>query len=74
MQSLHRNNIPVGSSCGGEGICSKCALNIISGLENLSEKSEPENQLSIKFGFSKDQRISCQTQVYGDVIIDADYW
>jgi len=28
MDFLHKNNIPVASSCLGEGICRKCVVNI----------------------------------------------
>ena len=74
MQSLLDAGHPVGSSCGGEGVCSKCPLIIVKGLEQLSPENDIEKELRIKNGLSDKQRVSCQTQVLGDITIDADYW
>jgi 2Fe-2S ferredoxin len=74
MQSLLKHQVPVASSCNGDGVCAKCRLNIVSGKENLSGENETEKVLRDKFQLRSDQRISCQTEVTGDVMIDATYW
>lgn len=74
MKSLLDAGVPVASSCGSEGVCAKCGVHILEGMENLSEPSATELFLKEKNGLQKDIRISCQTVLYGDVLIDAGYW
>lgn len=74
MQSLLDAGLPVASSCGGEGVCSKCKIKIISGNENLSKPNDTELVLKEQNSVSKDYRISCQVEVLGDVTVDAGYW
>lgn len=74
MQSLLDAGIPVASSCNGDGVCAKCKIAIIQGTENLSIENEVEIFLKQKFDMAKNFRISCQTQVNGDITIDTTYW
>lgn len=74
MKSLLDAQIPVASSCHGDGVCAKCRLNVEKGVENLSAENEVEMFLKEKFQMKPLQRISCQTSVLGDVEIHATYW
>jgi 2Fe-2S ferredoxin len=74
MESLLDHDLPVASSCHGEGVCGKCKIKIVSGAKNLSEPNEIENFLVTQNNLKPDERISCQTQILGDVTIDAGYW
>jgi class 3 adenylate cyclase/CDGSH-type Zn-finger protein/nitrite reductase/ring-hydroxylating ferredoxin subunit len=62
-----RKEIPHLSACGGVGKCSTCRINIISGLENCSERTEYENKLAKKLDLPKTIRLACQTKVSGKV-------
>jgi 2Fe-2S ferredoxin len=74
MRVLLEADLPVASSCDGEGVCAKCRLKIISGMENLSAPNDTELILKEQNSLSKDVRISCQVEVLGDVTVDASYW
>lgn len=74
MEALLKAEIPVASSCHGDGVCAKCRLQIIQGASNLSKANETEMFLKQKFSLAKEMRISCQTTVHGDIEIDASYW
>ncbi len=74
MKSLLGNSVPVASSCNGDGVCAKCRIQIVQGMENLNSPNETEMFLKEKFQLKKDQRISCQVSVHGDIEIDATYW
>jgi len=74
MESLLDSGMPVASSCGGEGICSKCNIQIIEGEENLSEETDLEEDLKDINDIDADRRISCQTEINGDIVVDAPYW
>lgn len=74
MQALLKHNLPVASACLGKGVCSKCQVKILKGGENLSLETPSELQLKEKNKIEKTRRISCQTRILGDVIVDTDYW
>jgi len=74
MESLLNAQIPVASSCHGDGVCTKCRMKIIKGKENLSPETDFEIRLKKQQEVQKDLRISCQTKVLGDITVDTDYW
>ena len=74
MKALLENGIPVASSCHGQGVCSKCRIQIAAGGENLSPESDFERGLKQRLRLTGDLRISCQTIVNGDILIDTAYW
>lgn len=78
MQFLLSQQIPVASSCKGEGVCGKCRMMIISGAEFLSPMSEEEKRVIDKLGYPAGTRLSCQARITGDegseITIDTGYW
>lgn len=74
MDELLKAGLPVASSCHGDGICGKCRIQIISGAENLSKINAIESIVRDRLKVPREFRISCQTQVLGDITIDASYW
>lgn len=71
---LLRAGLPVASSCYGEGICGKCKIQILSGMENISSESDLEKTLKLRNALSATERIACQIQILGDITIDTPYW
>ena len=74
MKALLDAGLPVASSCHGDGICGRCKIQIVQGMENLSAQNALEEILRSRLRLAKDFRVSCQTQVLGDIVIDATYW
>ncbi len=74
MEALLDAKIPVASSCHGDGVCCKCVITIVSGAGNLSRPNETEIRLGERNPLSETRRVSCQTQVLGDILIDTGYW
>lgn len=70
MWALLQNDIPVASSCRGNGACKWCKIEIISGAEYLSEKTIHEKSLDLK----ENQRLACQCIASGTIEINATYW
>ena len=55
------------TNCGGYGQCGTCIVEIVSGMENLSEKTDVENR---KLKRKPDSyRLACQTLVNGPVSV-----
>jgi len=74
MESLLAGGMPVASSCHGDGICGKCRIQIVEGASNLTAINAAEQILRERLKVAPDQRISCQTQVNGDIVVDTSYW
>lgn len=74
MRSLLDAGLPVASSCNGDGVCAKCGVRIIEGMEHLTPPNPTELFLKEKNNIRSDIRISCQTKVLGDIVVDTGYW
>ncbi len=74
MKALLAAKIPVASSCNGDGVCSKCKLQVIAKSGHTNLANETEIFLREKFSLKAKERISCQTEVLGDIQVDASYW
>ncbi|KYG67032.1 hypothetical protein AZI86_08430 [Bdellovibrio bacteriovorus] len=74
MKALLQADLPVASSCDGDGVCAKCKIIIVEGAENLSRENATEIFLKESNNIPPQARISCQTGVLGDIVIDATYW
>lgn len=75
MQQLVAQGRPVASSCGGDGICAKCRVEIVSGMENLNAPEPFEVELAKRLKFNPNERLSCQALVLNDeVTLDTSYW
>lgn len=74
MEVLLKAGLPVASSCHGDGVCAKCRVIVLQGSENLSPVGPLEQMLRDRLKIEKGIRISCQTQVLGDIVIDTSYW
>lgn len=74
MAVLREQKIPVASSCQGDGICGRCRIQILAGADKLSPPNEQEKILRDRLNLKPNERISCQTEVLGDILIDTTYW
>lgn len=74
LQQLQANKVPIASSCGGEGTCNKCVIEVLEGQNNLSEVGPTEAQLKKKFHLKHTERVACQTYVLGPIKITTSYW
>ncbi len=70
LEVLNANNISIDQSCDGHGTCTTCRVRIVSGIEFLSERTDIEKERAEERLFSSHERLSCQTQLLGDVTIE----
>ncbi len=61
------NGIPMEHACGGNGFCTTCMCKVQSGMENLSPRNEREENMGV---VNDPERLSCQSQVLGDVVVE----
>ncbi len=72
--------VDVDSVCGGRSICGRCQVSleegqfakhgITSSLANASEVGEAEQRYANKRGLVEGRRLSCQTRVLGNLVVD----
>ncbi|MCB0368604.1 MAG: (2Fe-2S)-binding protein [Bdellovibrionales bacterium] len=74
MFELLRAGLPVASSCHGDGVCAKCRVTILKGLENVLPESPLEASLRERNNLKENERLSCQMKLTGDIEIDTNYW
>jgi len=71
MQFLLSHNIPVASSCRGDGICGKCRLKV-SGL--VQPANDLERQTLQRNRVDSSLRLACQITTEQDLTVEASYW
>lgn len=69
LEALLANNIGINHSCGGQGTCGTCRVEILSGMEHLNIKNETEAEFFNEYKLSPNIRLSCQTYLAGEVKI-----
>lgn len=61
-------------NCFGHGTCGTCKVLVKKGMENLSPKGTIERftiyRMISAIGFEDEMRLSCQTQVNGDISVE----
>lgn len=61
------HGIPMEHACGGNGFCTTCMCKVKTGMENLSPRNDREENMGI---VDDPDRLSCQSQVLGDVTVE----
>ena len=80
LQAARSLGVDIDSVCGGRAICGRCQVTpsigefakhgIVSEVTNLSEVTAVEQRYDAKRGLKADKRLSCQTQILGNIVID----
>lgn len=73
MENLLKNNIPVASSCGGDGICGKCRMKVYT-PDELPTMSDLEKRTLEKNNGEPGERLSCQLHLKGNAMVETTYW
>jgi adenylate cyclase len=67
---LNAHEVGIRQVCGGNAICATCRFRVLSGVENLSPPGKLERRLLHQQYIAEGWRLSCQTQIYGDAVIE----
>ncbi len=70
MDALLEAELPVASSCHGQGVCSKCFVTVspIGAHTELELKTLEKNKLDLS------KRLCCQIFVTNDLSVETTYW
>ena len=61
---------PISTACGAKATCGLCRVKVISGESHLSPLTDAEKKHLGNVYFITKMRLSCQTRVSGDVVIE----
>lgn len=64
-----RNKIPLNHTCGGNGTCGTCLVEVVSGLEKLGPRNEIELEIATDRGFHENERLACQMCVVSGLVV-----
>ena len=80
LQAARALGVDIDSVCGGRAICGRCQITVGEGefakhaissrIEHLSAVSAVERRYDEKRGLKPGRRLSCQTMILGDVLVD----
>jgi uncharacterized 2Fe-2S/4Fe-4S cluster protein (DUF4445 family) len=80
LQAARALGVDIDSVCGGRAICGRCQITVAEGefakhgissrVQHLSSVSAVERRYEEKRGLLPGRRLSCQTKILGDVLID----
>jgi uncharacterized 2Fe-2S/4Fe-4S cluster protein (DUF4445 family) len=80
LKAARSLGVDIDSVCGGRGICGRCQVRpglgefakhgIVSRAENISAANDVEARYGQKRGIATGQRLSCQSRILGDLVID----
>jgi ferredoxin, 2Fe-2S len=70
LEILNVNKISIGQSCGGNGTCTTCRFFVLNGADNLSKRTELELERSAERNFKSNERLACQTEIFGSIEIE----
>jgi 2Fe-2S ferredoxin len=74
LDVARRAAVPLGNSCGGVGVCTRCKVRVLTGAENVSPATAIEVRFGASRGFAADERMACQAVVLGDCEVTTTYW
>ena len=69
LQAATDNNVNLDSFCGGTCSCSTCRVEVLTGGKNLSQRKPNEEEVLGPERCENGDRLSCQTQIHGDVTV-----
>ena len=80
LQAARSLGVDIDSVCGGRAICGRCQINvgegefakhgIVSAADHVSAFSQVEERYDRLRGLASGRRLSCQTKIEGDLVID----
>lgn len=72
LEAAHRAGLPLASACGGDALCGRCGVNVLSGA--LAPPGAPEARAKRRNRVPAEERLACRVAVSSDLEVTASYW
>jgi ferredoxin, 2Fe-2S len=63
LATFNANKISINQSCGGNGTCGTCRVEIVQNSDFLKPQSDYENEVTRELNLQPQQRLSCQAEI-----------
>ena len=80
LDAARQLGVDIDSVCGGRAICGRCQINVLvgdfakhnihSGFDSVTDITEAEKKYAQRRGLDEDRRLSCQSIIKSDAVID----
>jgi ferredoxin len=74
LDAARSAGLPVASSCGADGTCAGCGLEILESRAQVPSESERERCIKARNRIDPALRLSCRITVDTDMCVTARYW
>lgn len=74
LEAARAAGLPIARACAGMGLCSRCGIQVLEGLDSLSAESAEEREAKLRNRIPGQWRFACQAVVRGPVTATATYW
>ena len=74
LEAARRAGLPIASACGGEALCGRCGVSVLSGESALPPPGAPEARAKRRNRVPAEQRLACRVAVSSDLEVTAGYW
>jgi ferredoxin len=74
LEAVQRAGLPIASACGGESLCGRCGVSVLSGANAIPCEDETEERAKRRNRVPAQQRLACRVAVSGDLEVTASYW
>ena len=74
LEAARRAGLPLASACGGDALCGRCGVSVLSGASSLQVQNELEARVLRRNRAPAGQRLACRALVSSDLTVTAGYW
>jgi 2Fe-2S ferredoxin len=74
LDAAWRADVPLASSCGGQGVCGDCVVRVLAGADNLDPPDDVEQAWFARHERPAGVRLACRLCVRGPAIVTTTYW
>jgi ferredoxin len=74
LEAARAAGLPIAQACSGEGLCARCAVEILRGSDGIAPEREPEIQAKRRNRVAPELRLACQVVPTADLDVTASYW
>jgi ferredoxin len=74
LEAARRAGLPLASACGGDALCGRCGVRVLSGASSLPPEGGLEARALRRNRAPDGQRLACRALVSSDLTVTTSYW
>jgi ferredoxin len=74
IDAVRNADLPIASACRGDGLCGRCGVAIVAGLDAVDAEAADETRCKERNRIDPRLRLACRIEVRADLSVTAPYW